>query len=121
MNLSNEAKEFWRRNQVVILHLPFLVLALFACYVVSRALDPRIGVEGFGDLFGYGLNAIRIALVVYIAWWFKRWALFDLHSKTELELFEAQKNGDYNARRIIIRDRIEWAFLLTWLGWMFSL
>ena len=68
----------------------FLQLA----WMVLQALDPRIGVEGFGDLFGYALNAVRITLIIFTAWWIKKWPWFDLHSTTELSLFEAMRDGD---------------------------
>ena len=59
MSFRRRAWEFWRRNQVLILHLPAMVFFLFGTYIVLKSIDSRIGVEGFGDLFGYLLNLIH--------------------------------------------------------------
>jgi uncharacterized membrane protein len=109
------AWEFWRSNQVWLLQLPLIVLAMFAVYVVLKSLDSRIGIEGFGDLFGYMLNLVRAFLIVAFAWWFKKRALFDIHSRTELDLFLAAKAGDRHAYWLRVFDRIEWAVILLFV------
>jgi len=110
--------EFWRRNQIILLQLPVILVFLFGSYIVLKALDSRIGVEGFGDLFGYAVNAVRIPLIIFTAWWMKKWCWFDLHDKTELSMFEAMKAGDRMAFWIVVRDRLEWfaalAFATYW-------
>ena len=120
MTLPLRVREFWRRNHVTLLILPALVGLAFGAYIFLRALDPRIGVEGFGDFFGYVVNAVRAALIVGGVWWFKKHAWFDLHHTTELELFEKARAGDRNAERLLWRDRIEWAFLLVLGAWLFT-
>lgn len=124
MSLSNRiplrVREFWRRNHVTVLILPALLGLAFGAYVFFRALDPRLGVEGFGDLFAYVVNAVRAAMIVAAVWWFKKHAWFDLHTPTELELFEKSRAGDRNAERLLWRDRIEWAFLLVLAAWLFT-
>ena len=112
--------EFWRRNQLVILHAPVLAVGAFVVYSLLRGVDPYLGIEGFGDLMGYALAAVRAALIVYSAWWVKRWALFDLHASTELELFKMASSGHRGSERVLIRDRLEWAFLLALFAWIYS-
>ena len=120
LSFRRRAWEFWRRNQVLILHLPAMVFFLFGTYIVLKALDPRIGVEGFGDLFGYLLNGVRITLIIFTAWWVKKWCLFDLHDRTELSLFESARGGDRHAFWLRIVDRAEWAVLLAFATYWYT-
>lgn len=117
---KNRLKEFWRRNQILLLQLPLMMLFLFGTYIVLKALDPRIGVEGFGDLFGYLLNGVRVTLIIFTAWWVKKWCWFDLHDRTELAMFEAMREGDWMAFWIVVRDRAEWAVILAFATYWYT-
>ena len=118
---KNRLKEFWRRNQILLLQLPVMMAFLFATYVVLKAIDPRIGVEGFGDIFGYLLNGVRAVLIVFAAWWIKRHCWFDLHSGTELDLFERVRDkDDHAAFWLIVKDRVEWIAALAFATWWFT-
>ena len=98
-----------------------MVAFLFGSYVLLKSLDSRIGVEGFGDLFGYLLNGARAVLIVFAAWWIKRHCWFDLHQATELDLFERVRDkNDAAARWLIAKDRIEWAVALAFATWWFT-
>jgi hypothetical protein len=112
--------EFWRRNQIILIHFPLLVAASFGIYVLLKGLDPRIGLEGFGDIFGYILNAIRAALIIFNAWWFKRWAWSDIRRRVEHDLFEAARLGDVNAKWLLVKDRIEWVAVLCLFTYLFT-
>lgn len=117
-------REFWRRNNVLFVMLPLLLIFAVLSYAVLQALDPRIGVEGFGDLFGYLINGVRAALIIFTAFWMKKWLWFDLHAKTELRLFEAMEgrsDGDpLLAHWIVIRDRVEWIAALVLATWWYT-
>ena len=52
-----------------------------------------VGVEGFGDLFGYVLNGVRATMIIFTAFWMKKWMFFSLHDRTELQLFQGIVNG----------------------------
>lgn len=108
-----KAWEFWRRNNVILLQLPLMIAFLFGSYILLRSIDSRIGVEGFGDIFGYALNGVRITFILFTAFWMKKWMLFDLHDKTEYELFESMKSGNWMAFWIVVRDRVEWFVVLS--------
>lgn len=112
--------EFWRRNQILLLQLPILVAFLFGSYIVLKSIDSRIGVEGFGDLFGYALNGVRIPLIIFTAWWIKKWCWFDLHDRTELELFDAMKRGDWPMFWIVVKDRAEWLAALAFATYWYT-
>ena len=118
--MKNELKEAWRRMKPTLLWTPVALAVVIGGYIVLRALDPRIGLEGFGDLFGYALNAVRGVAIVGLAWLTKRNLFFDLHDKTELNLFEAMKGGDWPAFWIVVRDRAEWFFLLCFFAWVMT-
>jgi len=112
--------EFWRRNQILLLQLPVMLVFLFGSYIVLKSIDSRIGVEGFGDIFGYALNAVRITLIIFTAWWIKKWCWFDLHDRTELDLFNLRKSGDRDAHWIVWTDRIEWAVALAFATYWYT-
>ena len=114
------AWEFWRRNQILLLQLPIMVAFLFGSYIALKSLDSRIGVEGFGDLFGYALNGVRITLIIFTAFWMKKWLWFDLHDKTELDLFNNMREGDWMAFWIVVRDRAEWLAALAFATYWYT-
>lgn len=114
------AWEFWKRNNIIFVQLPLMLAWLFLTYVVLKSIDPRIGVEGFGDIFGYALMGVRIVFIVFTVFWVKKWMLFDLYDKTELELFKEMRAGNWMSFWIVLKDRVEWAVLLyfatKWYG-----
>ena len=114
------AWEFWRRNNIILLQFPLLLAFLFVSYIVLKSVDSRIGVEGFGDLFGYALNGVRASLIIFTAFWIKKWLWFDLHSQTELSMFEAMKKGDWVAFWIVVRDRVEWIVALAFATYWYT-
>ena len=118
--MKNRIAEFWRRNAIAVAHFPIIVAATLGAYILLRALDPRIGLEGFGDVFGFFVNAVRAIMVVALSWLTKRNAWFDLHRTTELDLFERAREGDRVAEAIVRRDRLEWAFLLCFFAWLLT-
>lgn len=122
--MKNELKEAWRRLKPTLLWTPIALAVVIGGYIVLRALDPRIGLEGFGDLFGYALNAVRGVAIVGLAWLTKRNLFFDLHDKTELNLFEAMrslsKDKAWMDFWIVVRDRAEWFFLLCFFAWVMT-
>lgn len=118
IKLPTVVKEFWRRNQIIFLHFPLLLLALYGSYIFLKANDPRIGVEGFGDLFGYALNAVGLSIVIFTCWWFKNNAWHDLPSETEEDLFHEARQGSKDALWLRIVDRLEWAFLLIFFSYI---
>ena len=118
--LRRRAWEFWRRNQVLLLHLPAALVFMFASYIVLKSIDARIGVEGFGDIFGYTVNGVRVTFILFTAWWIKKWCWFDLHDATEHALFEAMKTGDRTAFWIVVRDRAEWIAALAFATFWFT-
>ena len=114
------AWEFWRRNNIILLQFPLLLAFLFVSYIVLKSVDSRIGVEGFGDLFGYALNGVRASLIIFTAFWIKKWLWFDLHSQTELSMFEAMKDGNWVAFWIVVRDRVEWIIALAFATFWYT-
>ena len=112
--------EFWRRNQILLLQLPLMMVFLFGSYIVLKSIDSRIGVEGFGYVFGYALNGVRVTLIIFTAWWVKKWCWFDLHDRTELELFEAMKRGDWLMFWIVVKDRAEWLAALAFATYWYT-
>ena len=123
-SFATRVSEFWRRNQILLLQLPLMLVFLFGSYILLKSVDPRIGVEGFGDIFGYALNGVRVTLIIFTAWWIKKWCWFDLHSATELELFKTQKESTpFHAQMafwIVTRDRLEWVAALAFATFWYT-
>lgn len=112
--------EFWKRNQILV-HMALQVAFLFSVYVLLKSIDPRIGVEGFGDLFGYLLNSVRATMIIFTAIWMKKWLFFSLHDRTELELFrDIVVKGDAAVERYLWRDRAEWFGLFALSTYWFT-
>ena len=120
ISLRTRAWEFWRRNQLILAHLPGLLIFMWVGFALLKALDPRIGVEGWGDLFGYATNGVRVIWILVTTWWVKKWCWFDLHGKTEHELFQAMRKGDEVAFWIVVKDRVEWAVLLFFSSYWYT-
>jgi hypothetical protein len=119
-SIKTRAKEFWKRNQIIFIHFPIMMAGLFGCYIALKALDPRIGVEGFGDLFGYLLNGVRATFIIFTAWWMKKWMFFDLHDDTELELWKKTFEGSPGALAARWQDRFEWVVCLAFATYWFT-
>ena len=117
--------EFWRRNQALLLQFPLMFGLLLGCYVLLKSLDPKIGIEGFGDLFGYALNGVRVTLIIFTAWWMKRRCWFDIHRTTELELFKLMQDPKDMSHAwlifwVVVRDRLEWVVSLGYASYWFT-
>lgn len=117
---KRRAWEFWRRNNILFLHLPLMLAFLLGSYVVLKSIDSRIGVEGFGDLFGYALNGVRVCFIIFTSFWMKKWLWFDLHDETELTLFETMRDGNWMAFWIVVRDRAEWLAALAFATYWYT-
>src|SRR3546814_8421166 len=63
MRISDWSSDVCSSDLILLLQLPVMLLFLVTSYVVLKSVDSRIGVEGFGDLFGYALNGVRITLI----------------------------------------------------------
>lgn len=118
--MKDNIKQFWRRNQIIFVHLPLMLAFLVGSYIVLNAWDSRIGVEGFGDVFGYALNGLRAVLILFTAWWMKKNLWFDLYAGTELDLYEESREGNLDAHWILIRDRAEWLVALAFATYWYT-
>jgi hypothetical protein len=116
--ISTSVKEFWRRNSIAVLHTPVLLVLLLCSYIGLKALDPRIGLEGFGDIFGYLTNAFGAAVVIFSARFFKKTAWHDVAAKCEADLYHEVRQGSRGATVAKLIDRGEWIFLLVFFAWL---
>lgn len=113
-------KEFYRRNHVLFVHVPLALLLITFTNQYLNYLDPRIGVENYGNLSALVMLIPRVLLIMLLTFFVKRWFWFDIHQKTELELFEEARRGSYDAHRIILRDRAETVALLCVFSFLFT-
>lgn len=112
--------EFLHQWQEPVVWVPVLVgLLLFLFYALPR-LDPRTGIDGFGDVFHLLIRVLVLAVSAFCAWLFKRTYLRVLDEDVERELFDDWRRGDRRALLSLIFDRCEWAVLLCAFIWFFG-
>lgn len=99
--------------------IALLVLAYIA-YRVIPAIDPRSGIDGFGDLFAALVLAVKGVMATILAW-----ACKSLYWWEPADAVDAQWHADYERTgqrellTLIIKDRVEYA---AWLAfWLFVL
>lgn len=117
--------------------LILLVLA-YAAYRIIPAIDPRSGIDGFGDLFAALVLAVKGVMATILAWlckalyWWEpsdardvRWHDVVEHTQPEEQrrfMREAQDHAAAivkQAQWLIVKDRVEY---IAWLAfWLFVL
>lgn len=120
MSFRTRAWEFWRRNNVIFVQLPLMLAWLFGSYIVLKSIDPRIGVTGFGDIFSYALLSIKVCFIIFTVFYAQKWLFFDIHDKTEFDLFKEMRAGSRDAHLIVWRDRLEKFGLLAFATWWYT-
>jgi len=99
--------------------ITLLVLAYIA-YRVIPAIDPRSGIDGFGDLFAALVLAVKGVMATILAWACKSLYWWEPSDATDLRWHETYelRGGSYYLT-LIIKDRVEY---LAWLAfWLFVL
>jgi hypothetical protein len=59
------------------------------------------------------LNAVRGTIIIYTAWWMKKWLFFDLHDQTEIDLYAKVLANEAGAFKAKLIDRGEWIVALS--------
>lgn len=99
--------------------LGLLVLAYIA-YRVIPAIDPRSGIDGFGDLFAALVLAVKGVMATILAWACKSLYWWEPEDSTDAAWHvEYAQTGERNILTIIIKDRAEYALWLAF--WLFVL
>lgn len=88
--------------------LPLLVVLTLAAFYLLPAIDPRSGIDGLADLFHALVNTVKLTMAAFGAWLLQRLYFRDLSRAEEDELLERDQAGDWNARAVIWRNRLEW-------------
>ncbi len=94
--------------------MPVLVLLALGGFLVFGGLP---GVAVSGDLIAWMLElpiaCLYLAAAMGAAWLFKFTYLDDLNAVREIQLHELVLQGNAHARWLLIKDRLEWAFLIV--------
>jgi hypothetical protein len=98
-----KAGGFLSRWQECVVWLPVLVILALFGWIVFGALDQRITSDALAWLLELPIQCAYFAAACAAAWMFKQTYLFD---------FQLNLAGDRNARWLLIKDRLEWFFLL---------
>jgi hypothetical protein len=113
-------KAFLARWQELVFWLPLAILLAVAALAGVRYIDPRAGADA-GELFAIASLVVRAVLVMAFAWLCKHLYLLDYDDATDTKLhITAGHEGPHAgaARWSLIKDRVEWAFLLLFWGWL---
>lgn len=106
-------------NYQELVWMALVALGLYGVYLAMPYIDPRSGIDGFGDMFQVGLVAFKGLAAAFLAWFCKRLYWSDLSREKEDRLSEALEAGNLRAGYILILDRLE---TLAWLAfWLFLL
>lgn len=104
----------WLHNwQEPVVWLPILVLLWIGLFWAIPRLDPRSGIDGFGDLFHLVGAVIALAVIFFVAWLAKRTYFVEL---TDAQVESLQASASYGrswpAVVVLLIDRLEWLGLL---------
>lgn len=103
-------------NYQELVWLALIALVLYGVFLVMPYIDPRSGIDGFGDMFQVGLVAFKGMAAAFLAWFCKRLYWSDLSREKEERLIDALESGNLRAGYILILDRLETlAWLVFWL------
>jgi hypothetical protein len=105
-------RKFISRWQEFAVWLPVLVILSIAGWVVFGALDQRITADALSWLLELPILCAYLAAACGAAWLVKFTYLRDLNADDECDLHALAQKGNKGARWLIVKDRIEWAFLL---------
>jgi len=109
----NAIRSFFNRWQEFLIWLPLLVVLAVGGWVVLGALDRTVGADFLAQLLQLPISAAYLSTACAAAWLFKRTYLRDLTASEESELHSCAGQGDRNALRLIILDRLEWLVLIA--------
>lgn len=104
---SKKLKRFVSDWQDALIWLPVIAVVVYTLYTLIPRIDPRSGIDGFGDLFHASVNILKGVLVTFFAWLSKRVYFFE-RSDSDL------RNTSPDEYRT---DRLEW---LLWLIFWFA-
>lgn len=103
--------------QDLIIWIPAAVLLMAAVWYLAPAFDPRSGIDGFGDLFVFSVQLVKVLIVLFVSWTVKRAYFHDLGKESEKTIHKQVLKGDPHALKALIIDRLEYLFLLVVIGW----
>ena len=104
-------RAFFHNWQELAIWKPLLLLGMLLLFWFLPALDPRSGIDGFGDLFHLVKQLVVLSAIAFSAWLLKRTYLRELSEEEEAKIAEAALAGDRNALRMLILDRVEFLVL----------
>jgi Ni,Fe-hydrogenase I cytochrome b subunit len=112
--------EFLHQWQEPVVWVPLLIGLLLILFYALPRLDPRTGIDGFGDTFHLVIRALVLAVTVFSVWLIKKTYLTVLDENKERELFDDWRRGDRGAFKRLVFDRVEWFLLIGGLLWYFG-
>lgn len=105
-------RRFLHNWQEPLVWLPSLLCILVGLFWAIPRLDPRSGIDGFGDLFQLVGGLISLALILFVAWLAKRTYLTEL-SDEDADFIRTEAADQGHALWVLIIDRLEWLGLIA--------
>lgn len=115
--MLTRVKEWLLRQQDIVAWVPAAVVAMMLIWWLAPAFDPRSGIDGFGDLFVFSVQMVKVIVTLFVTWRVKLAYFHDLRSAQEQELHRKMLEGDRQAAWAIIQDRLEFLALFLAIGW----
>lgn len=97
--------------QELIVWLPALLLALVVLFVLLPRLDPRSGIDGFGDVFALVKQLVVLAVIWFATWLAKRTYFTELDEDAERDLLQRLNKGDLSALPRLIYELLVWVVI----------
>lgn len=114
--LLEKVRAFLWRWQELLVWLPVAFCLVWASYQLIPLIDPRAGLDGFGEIYTFLVQVFKANVVFFLAWLFKRTYLHDVQ-RWEERAMHARCDLPEN-RYQITKDRLEWLGLLVIIAWM---
>lgn len=113
-------RTFIARWQELVVWLPALAAAVVLLYLTIPYLDPRSGIDGFGDLFVLAVQALKGAVITFAAWLTQRTYWRELKDDEEDALIEHARRDHPGHWKLLILDRLQFVLLLGFWAWLLA-
>lgn len=111
-------KDFLSKWCEVLIWIPVATAILLLAYWVFPKIDARAGMDGFGDLFLFLVQVVKVLSALFITWVAKRAYWSDLNPKMDEALDQSYLTGNKAAFHITLRDRAEFLALFLAISWV---
>jgi len=117
-------KQLLSTYQEVVVWMPLALLAIAIAFKLIPEIDPRSGIDGFGQMFAMLVNVAGGIVVCFSAWLTKRCYLGTTSDEDvlQIQLFLISDKIDDTTRRTLLMvkatDLVEWVLCFAFWSWV---